>query len=34
MGVPPNYPLLDGIFPNKNQPFEGTPIYGNPHIMM
>ena len=24
IGVPPNYPFLDGMFPNKNQPFCGT----------
>ena len=29
IGVPSNHPFLDGIFPNKNQPFLD---YGNPHM--
>ena len=31
MVIPPNYhPFLDGIFHDIDQPFRGTPIYGNP----
>ena len=34
IGVPPNHPFLDGIFPNINHPFLGYPHdYGNPHIV-
>ena len=36
IGVPPNHPFLDGIFPYKpslNHPAIGVPpIYGNPHM--
>ena len=31
MGVPPNHPFVDG-FSIINNPFGGTPIYGNPHV--
>ena len=31
MGVPLNYQILIG-FSSINQPFWGSPIYGNPHI--
>ena len=34
IGVPPNHPFLDGIFPNKNHPYWGSPIYGTPHFML
>ena len=29
-GTPSHHPFLGGIFPNKNHPFWGSPIYGNP----
>jgi len=29
MGVSPNHPIIDGFF-IINQPFWGSPIYGNP----
>ena len=32
MGVPPNHPF-QWDFPLINHPFQGTPIYGNPHII-
>ena len=32
IGVPPVLIHFSGIFPNKNHPFEGTPLYGNPHM--
>ena len=32
-GTPSHHPFLDGVFPNKNQPFLDTPIDGNPHIL-
>ena len=31
IGVPPNHPFLDGIFPYKPT-ILGYPIYGNPHL--
>ena len=31
-GTPSHHPFLDGIFPHKNHPVWGTPIYGKPHI--
>ena len=30
IGVPLNHPSLDGIFPNKNHPYWGTPIMETP----
>ena len=34
MGEPINHTFLDGIFPQKNIHFGGTPIYGNPHMVV
>ena len=31
MGVPPNYPFLDGIFHEKKNPAIGVAILGNIH---
>ena len=28
-GTPSHHPFIDGVFPNKNQPFLRYPIYGN-----
>ena len=32
-GTSSSHPCLDGIFPNKNHPFWGISIYGNPLIL-
>ena len=32
MGVPPNHPFLDGMFPSRPSSYGGTPIDGNPHM--
>ena len=34
IGVPPNHPFLDRIFPDKPSSYWGTPILGNPHIII
>ena len=31
-GTPSHHPYLDGIVPNKNHPFMGTPISGTPYL--
>ena len=33
IGLPPNHPFLDGIFPYKPSSYWGTPINGNPHMI-
>ena len=34
IGVPQNHPFLDRIFPYKPSSYGGTPLYGNPHILV
>ena len=32
LGTPSSHPFPNGIVPDRNHPFLGTPIYGNHHI--
>ena len=33
-GTPSHHPFIDGMFPEINHPFGGTPSYGKPHITL